>query len=488
VAHQRVDARFVLPFPVERAVVLGDLEAWNGGLAEVGIDVSATPAPRAAVDLVVAPSGLAGEAIAADAPAVVLEGGGGSRRLRAAGYATRTLLPIPSIDQARHLVRPDHRRAAVYAVEHSSVATTAKRRVRNRVAKTLLSRGLLPGSVPVLTVGVRSPAPPFLLAPAEEYGVPPDADWFMTLGGFDVLSRSVFQLFAHGDKAPRWVVKFTRVSGHTEPLDRDERGVRLVETAGGQVAAHAPRILGRFEAAGLHASVETAAAGYRLTDFMLRPVSRAEKVRVIESVARWIVELGRRTAAAGETLQAERNRLASDVVPLFRQIGIEASLVERLPSLPSVLRHGNLGTWNVIARDQDEFSVIDWETAREHGLPLCDLVFFLGNALLHLDGATAVESRDQHTRRLFLGELPSSEILFRWVRNAVAALDLPPETIGPIVTLCWLDHAADDVARASLPTALGGGTAWGESDSGRVAGLWLREPGLGPDWTSWQGD
>jgi hypothetical protein len=116
--------------------------------------------------------------------------------------------------------------------------------------------------------------------------------------------------------------------------------------------------------------------------------------------------------------------------------------------------------------------VIDWETVREHGLPLGDLVFFLSNALLHLDEATAPQSRDQHTLRLFLGELPSSEILFRWVGKAVDALDLPPETVGTIVTLSWLDHAADDAARASL-----GGTVWGESDSGRIARLWLREPG-----------
>ncbi len=485
-AHQRVDARFVLPFPVERALVLGGLETWNGGLAEVGIDVSAT-GDGGAIDLVVAPTGFADEAIAANAHAVLLEGGGGSRALRAAGYSTRMLLPIPSIDQARHLVRPDHRRAAVYAVEHWSVATTAKRRARNAIAKALLSRGLLPGAVPALTIGIRSEAPPFLLAAAAEYGVPLDAGWFMTLGGFDVLSRSVFQLFGPGETEPTWVVKFTRVPGHTEPFERDERGVRLVETAGDRVSTHVPRILGRFEAEGLQASVETAAAGYRLADFMLRPVSRAEKVRVVESVAGWIVELGKRTSAGGETLRAERERLANEVIPLFRQDGIEASLVDGLRGLPSVLRHGNLGTWNVIARDADDFSVIDWETAREHGPPLCDLVFFLSNAVLHLDGATAVESRDRHTRRLFLGELPSSEILFHWVRNAVVAFGLPTETVGPLVTLCWLDHAADDAARASLPSALGGGTAWGESDSGRIVRLWLREPGLGPGWRSWQG-
>ena len=292
-AHQRVDARFVLPFAVEGALVLGGLEAWIRGLAEVGVDVSTAPGASRAADLVVAPVEHADEAIAAGAPAVLLEGGGGSSALRRAGYGVRTLLPIPSIDQARHLVRPDHRQAAVYAVEHWSVATTAKRRARNALAKALLSRGRLPGAVPAIAVGVRREAPPFLLSAAAEHGVPSDAGWFMTLGGFDVLSRSVFQLFAAGSSTPTWVVKFTRVPGHAEPFDRDERGLRLVQGAGGIVPAHVPRILGRFEAESLQASVETAAVGYRLTDFMLRAVPREEKVRVIEAVAGWILELGR---------------------------------------------------------------------------------------------------------------------------------------------------------------------------------------------------
>ena len=279
----------------------------------------------------------------------------------------------------------------------------------------------------------------------------------MTLGGFDVLSRSVFQLFATGQSKPTWVVKFMRVPGHAEPFDRDERGLRLVESAGDAVSSRVPRILGRFETEGLHASVETAVSGYRLNDFMLRPVPREEKVRVVEAVAGWILELGRRTARGAETLRGERERLARDVIPLFQDDGVSASLVDGFPGVPGVLRHGNIGTWNVIASGPDDFSVIDWETAREHTLPLCDLVFFLGNALLHLDGATAPESRDRHTLQLFLGELPSSEILFRWIRNAVDALELPAEAVGPIVTLCWLDHAAEDVARTSLPATLGGG-------------------------------
>jgi hypothetical protein len=164
---------------------------------------------------------------------------------------------------------------------------------------------------------------------------------------------------------------------------------------------------------------------------------------------------------------------------------VSPHLVEQLPLLPSVLQHANLGAWNVIARAPDEFAVVDWESAREHSFPLWDIVFFLTDALLHLDGATSPKQRDLHTARLFLGKLPSSATLFRWVRDCVRSLELPPECVGSLTTLCWLDHAVADGARAASAKALGGAGPPGASYSERTARLWLREAGLGPAWNAW---
>ena len=44
----RVDPRFVLRKPVERAVVLGEVDGWRSGLAEAGVEILAdTAASRA---------------------------------------------------------------------------------------------------------------------------------------------------------------------------------------------------------------------------------------------------------------------------------------------------------------------------------------------------------------------------------------------------------------------------------------------------------
>jgi hypothetical protein len=481
----RADPRFVLPNPVERAVVLGGLGGWLEGLGQAGVETTDRFTADSVPPLVVAPVELAGDAIASGAGSIILEGRGGASALRQAGFETQRLVPTPSISAPRHLVRVDHTRASVYAIEHSSAPASVKKRLRNTIAKAFLARGRFPEVVPIVTVGTRSVAPPFLVAEAARFGAPGDPEWFMTLGGGDALSRSVFHLFAPGENEPGWVVKFARVPGYTAPFERDERGLRLARTAGEAVGQRVPRILGRFEAAGLHASLEISARGYRLTDLLRRGLPRDEKVRVVDSVAAWILELGQRTAGDAGALAEERDRLAREVVPRWAGAAISPTLVESIPDIPSVVEHGDIGAWNVIARDTEEFFVIDWESVREHGFPLWDLTFFLADALLQLDGGDTEAAQNQHTAQLFRGEIPSSEILFRWIRAGVEAFGIPPDAVGSIVTLCWLHHGIADNLRGETRGTLGVGSRWGEVGAERIAGVWMNEPGLGPTWNSW---
>jgi hypothetical protein len=483
---QRVDPRFALPIPIANAVVFGALDSWVDGFTEAGVPVTNFLAADSHPQLVVAPAQLAAEAIATRAEMVILEGRGSARRLRRAGFHTQTLLPIPSMGCPRHLVRPDHPRAALYAIDHWSNPTGLRRRLRNRLAKFLIAKGRFPDFLPSFTLGMRSEGSPFLLRAAERLGVPQDAEWFMTLGGFDGLSRSVFHVFAPGAVKPDWVVKFARVPGYTEPFDHDERGTRLAAAAGNSVARRVPTILGRIEANGLHASVERAAEGFRLTDLLERGIPRDEKLRVIEAVASWILELGMATRDS-ETLNAERDRVVREVLPHWAEFGVSASLVEQLSSVPSVLQHANLGPWNVIARDADHFFVIDWESVREGGFPLWDLMLFLTDALRTMDGALTRELKDRYMVELYRAEQSSSDILFRWLRRAVDALEIPAPAVGPLLTLAWLDRGAAVASRRAARASMGIGETWGETTGERWARLWLKESGLGPAWNAWQG-
>ena len=475
---RRVDSRFVSPGRVRSAVVLGDLEGWREGLELVGVAVSDTAKP----DLAVAPASLVNDAVATGAETVAVEGGGG-RALARAGYTVTRYLPRPRLDHPTLLLALDHPDAARYAALHASGSRSGWKATRNRIAGALLRRRLLPPGGGVLTVGLRRPAPPLMVAAAGDLGVPRGAQWFMSLGRGDQLSRNVFHLFEPHSAEPSWVLKFVRMEGYRDPFERDERGLRLAESAP-IAAAHAPRLVGRFEAEGLDASLETAAHGELLARLLASGGSRAEQLRRVEAIAAWIVELGARTRGEPAALAHERERLLREVVPRWTRQGASADLAESLPPIAPVLQHNDLGSWNILV-DADSFTAVDWESARAHGLPLWDIAYFLTDVLAALDDAESRGWEDWFVR-LYRGELPESRLLFRWIRSAVEAAAVPPEAVGPIVTLGWLHHGLSHFHRG---VALERAKAIGYPSPPRlerVASLWLQTPGLGPAWAQWQ--
>ena len=74
------------------------------------------------------------------------------------------------------------------------------------------------------------------------------------------------------------------------------------------------------------------AAGRRLRDVLLTPGDRTRKLRLIEQIAGWILELGRLTQTSSESMAAERKRLRNDVVPRWSALGAQPELVDKLPA------------------------------------------------------------------------------------------------------------------------------------------------------------
>jgi hypothetical protein len=483
VSLRRGDVRFLLPRLPERALVLGDLDGWREALA--GAMVEVVPGDdRRTPELAVAPAALAGRALASGAEMVVLEGAA-PRALARSGLALARLLPRPSLEEPSLLVPVDDPVVSAYAVDHWSVVDRRWKAVRARGARALLRRGSFPNLSSLVTLAVGRPGPPFMVAEAEDrLGLPKGTRSLLALGQGDVLSRNVFHLFPPGGTAPEWILKFARVGGYVEPFERDERGLAIAARSGGRVAARAPRLLGRLELDGIHGSLETAADGHRLRDLLLRPGPRRPKLRLIDAVAGWILDVARETAAPPEALADERRRLEEEVLPHWTKLGAAGDLVARLPSLPAVVQHNDLGSWNVVVGPAG-FTAVDWESARERALPLWDLCYFLADALAVLDGSTNGSLRHLHTTRLFRGELASSGVLFRWLRAAVAELELPPASVGPVVTLCWLHHALSPVARRAAIGSFARGAAQPTHGTENVAAAWLSDPALGERWDRW---
>jgi hypothetical protein len=471
VSLRSADLRFLLPHPPRTAFVASGLESWRAGLEQAGVEIVEGRADLAVVRAQDSPP---------EAEAIVVLGRGGRKALRGRDHVRRyAALPGP---REPHLVVPVDRPAVgSYAIRHWTVPDSVLLRRRNDLARIAIALGAFPDLPRSIAVAAPERAP-FVVAAAAELGVPADVDWFLTLGEGDALTRAVFQLFRRGEREPEWVLKLSRVRGYTTPFDRDERGLRLAAEAGAVVAAHAPRLLGRFEVEGLPCSLESAAAGPRLTYVLQRRGSRARKLRAIDAVAAWTVEVAKATAAPAEALLDERRRLEEDVLPQYPQV--PPDLVSRLPPLPAVLQHNDLGCWNVVV-GTNGFTAVDWESAKRHGFPLWDLLYFLVDALVHLDRAWQLGRREAHAAQLLLGRTPSSEVLFRWVREAVAALELPAEAVGPVVTLGWLHHGLSPVARDAASTALAPGLRSDGTFAEWMTQVWLGTEGLGPGWSSW---
>jgi hypothetical protein len=480
----RVDPRFVLPHRVATALVLGELDEWRVGLASAGVEVRASTDTNRP-DVVVSPARLAAEARGIGARSVIVEGSA-ERSLNGGGLHVRRLLLRPTRDRPTLALPLDQRAPASYALDRWSVVDRRWKSARMRAARALVSRGLFPSwGSPMVTVASRDSGPPRLVAAASELGVPLDSGWFLTFGQGDSLSRNAFQLFRPGSDRPDWILKFARVAGYSERFDDDERGLRLAHEAGGAVRAHAPRLVGRFDLDGVHASLETAAVGRRLSDVLRTPGDRTAKLELIERIGEWILELGRLTRSSAEVTAAERTRLRTDVVPRWRELGLGSELVDRLPSLAGVAQHNDLGTWNVVA-DGAGFVVVDWENVREAALPLWDLLYFLSDALVLLDGPPAPDQVPARVAALFAGEAPSSPRLFAWVRRAVDEAAVPPDAVGAIATLCWLSHSLAVIEHnTGLP-------AWTPRDPPRTHGIegiaraWAAHPALGPGWSAWR--
>ena len=153
-----------------------------------------------------------------------------------------------------------------------------------------------------------------------------------------------------------------------------------------------------------------------------------------------------------------------------------------LEGVPSVLCHNDLGLSNIVVSAAD-FMVVDWEDARPGGLPLSDLATFLVEALAHLDGVLdPPEVRDAYNARLLRGELDSSELLFRYMRDGARAVGIADEAVGSVLTLHWLQRGVVQKRRVAEFGADVASKYPEPSPLERIAPFWLKDPLLGPAW------
>ena len=483
------DLRFVLPHVVETAVVIGRyrearVAALARGLDDAEVRVRGPGgAPTAGLpDVVVAMGADAAEALETPGRAHLLLG----RVPRAMRSSIRGSLPllVRTAVTAPELVLPlSPAEPLVHHLRRLSAPRSRLRRGRNLGAAALgrlpfVAPGLAPPHSLVTLVPTPGSAhgPPAILQAAASLGMRPGNAWLLSLGRGDELQRAVFHVLDGAE--PAWVVKFSRVPGYHSAFVRDATGLALARDAGGLVAAHAPRHLGRLEVGGLTASVETAARGGQLL-----PLLRTLPMALLDAIAGWVAGVGQETAHPASALDGELVRLRHLVAAEGSRLSLPPDLLDRLPPVPAVLQHNDLGSWNIVS-DGRTFTVVDWESARRSGLPLWDLFYFAADVLPRLEGPADVDTLVRRTLQVFAGQSTHSARLHGWLRDAADRVGVPVNALGALATLCWLHHGQSAAGRASdlhgaAPAPLG--------HLARLAPAWLAHPGLGVAWHSMPG-
>jgi hypothetical protein len=475
------DVRFVVPHPVRTAVVVdGAPPAVADGFRAAGV---LGPGPTEAVDFVVATAGAVDRALDIEARSYLLLGRVDPGVVRRSGRAASQLLVVGTPERPAALVPMEPADSATHYLRRVATPAEPIRRLRNGAVAALAGSGLpvsrLAPSSRVATLlvsdGDRDALPHLVsVARAAEVRGTAGVGWVLALGGGDDLQRAVFHVLEQG-RLHR-VVKFSRVRGAVAAFERDEVGLGLAASAGDLVAAHAPSLVTRLEVDGLPGSVETGAAGRPLLDRLAgRPL------RLVDAIADWVVETGLSTAVPPDRLGPEVRRLSTEVLPAWVARGAPADLLTGLAPVPGVLQHNDLGSWNILT-DGRGFTVVDWESARAVGLPLWDLLYFLADALVRMEGPGGPGVLERRCLALFRGESRYSSTLFGWVRRAVDRLGLPPEAVGPLATLCWMHHGLSAGLRES---ALAGAAPAPLGHLARLAGPWLADPELGTTWSRW---
>jgi hypothetical protein len=482
-----VDARFLLPLVPESAVVLGELPAWRDGLSSLGVEL-VEPEDGSDPDLVVAPADQAARALAVGAETALVLGGRVDRAVLG-GLESTVYRAVPDLAAPEYLVPLHQPKALRYFYDFLRVAPGRAKWWRNRIAARAGGSALgrfVPADQLVTVVGARADVPAALRPVADATGMAVEG-WLLGLGPPHAERRVVFSLFEPASRMPRLVAKLDRLPGARDAEDGGqvrEEDVRELELRAPPLKGHVPHVLPPMIVGESSVSIESAGAGFVMTDYLRGPFRRSKKLTAIDRVATWLIEVAVASAREGEGPLSDVT-LTSGPPPADSAPVAQPGAVG---GIPEVVEHGDLWSGNVILGPDGKFTVIDWADANPRGLPLRDLLYFLSESLAWVDGTSTHAERVRHFAALFRGEAPSSAVLFRWVRAMVEALGIERDAVGPLATCCWDDLASRRrAALSTTPTLILESMGPDAVEPAlRKAELWNRESGLGAAWDAWR--
>ena len=288
-------------------------------------------------------------------------------------------------------------------------------------------------------------------------------------------SRHVLFLVLAGDRPdPVLVAKVPRLGGASRSLEREVANLRAVQGSRMGGFDSIPRVIAFEEYCGRPILVETALVGKPMDPETVRRDLKG----CCAVVLAWLAELQRPLEGVvvedADWFERLVERPLAPLAEVFPAPPEEARLLERTGELvaslreadvPLVFEHGDLSHPNVRLLKNGRAGVVDWELADPHGLPACDLFFFLTYAAFSLRRASASGGYVPAFHEAFFGAAA-------WARPYVLSYaeqtHLPMDVLTPLFVLCWARYVAGLVLRLGDE----GDSRWGRP--GPETAAWLR--------------
>jgi len=285
--------------------------------------------------------------------------------------------------------------------------------------------------------------------------VPP----ILVSGGEEAWSRITLLAFEPGATAPANIVKIARRAEFDEAT-RHEHDVLLDLRSRVDAATRAtvPEPIALLAVGRRAAIIQDAARGSSALARMSRwPHQGRRRRRDFELTTEWLISLHSQTTVSRVTpgspewkthVNGPLDRFGehfgprSAVVRLFERVRHHTTHLGA--ELPIVLRHMDLGPWNVLI-EGDRIHVIDWEVARD-GPAMTDLVYASLHWSLAAHGRAAEPELRRHLRRLFAGtdaDDPDWSSIHAALRRYGRALGVDPRLVPSLVVLTFVDQALD---------------------------------------------
>jgi hypothetical protein len=275
--------------------------------------------------------------------------------------------------------------------------------------------------------------------------------WLMLTGGTRTIHKVVGLVFEEPNSQPRAIVKWPRVPEAVGLLQKEAAALDAVHSLRVDGVPGVPKVLFCDHGSAGFSLGESALTGVPLYTQLHSGNAHALALRAAE----WLADLAGAQPRTSDHMVWQR--LVEPIVSEFEStfgtaldrdlLNKTRTVTESLEGCPSVYEHRDFSPWNILLGRRGEISVLDWEGAEPHGLPLLDLLYFLAHLAFFLDGAYASGQFGKSYRASLKPSTLTGSVRAAAVDLYRRRLDLAPQFLEPLSVFVWLVHARSEYRR-----------------------------------------